>query len=112
MPLIHFFPVTRLTADIQDFKSAFKQCISQGVKSVTQTVGCVGMLYIVSPKLTTVMLILVPGIVLIGSFLGSMLRKLSRNAQEQVAKSTAVAEEALSNIRTVRAFAMEEKETA
>ena len=56
------------------------------------------------------MLILLPGIVLFGSFLGSLLRKLSRNAQEQVAKATTVAEETLSNMRTVRAFAMEEKE--
>ena len=101
---------SRLTADIQDFKSSFKQCISQGVKSVTQTVGCVFMLYIVSPKLTSVMLILVPGIVIFGSFLGSLLRKLSRRAQEQVSKATTVAEETLSNMRTVRAFAMEEKE--
>lgn len=101
---------SRLTADVQDFKSSFKQCISQGVKSVTQTVGCVFMLYLVSPQLTSVMLILVPGVVLFGTFLGSLLRRLSRNAQEQVSKATAVAEETLSNMRTVRAFAMEDKE--
>jgi len=104
--------VNRLTADIQDFKSSFKQCISQGVKSMTQTVGCIFMLYLVSPKLTSVMLILVPGVVLVGSFLGSLLRKLSRRAQEQVSKATTVAEETLSNMRTVRAFAMEEKEAS
>ena len=101
---------SRLTADIQDFKSSFKQCISQGVKSMTQAVGCIFMLYLVSPKLTSVMLILVPGVVLVGSFLGSLLRKLSRRAQEQVSKATTVAEETLSNMRTVRAFAMEDKE--
>ena len=56
------------------------------------------------------MIILVPGIVLIGTFLGSLLRRLSRNSQEQVAKATIVAEETLSNMRTVRAFAMEDKE--
>ncbi len=67
------------------------------------------MLYLVSPKLTSIMLVMVPGIVLVGSFLGSMLRRLSRRAQEQVANATAVADEALSNIRTVRAFAMEDK---
>ena len=69
------------------------------------------MLYIVSPKLTTVMLVLLPGIVLVGTFLGSMLRKMSRLAQEQVANATSVAEETLGNMRTVRAFAMEAKET-
>eukprot|EP00794_Sanderia_malayensis_P016856 gene16856-18555_t len=103
--------VNRLTADVQDFKSAFKQCISQGIKSVTQTIGSVGMLYLVSPKLTSIMLLMVPGIVLVGSILGSVLRRLSRRAQEQVANATAVADESLGNIRTVRAFAMEHKET-
>ena len=52
----------------------------------------------------------VPTVIGIGSFFGAFLRAESRIAQAQVAKSTAVCEEALSNIRTVRAFAMEEQE--
>lgn len=28
--------VARLSGDVQEFKSAFKQCISQGLKSITQ----------------------------------------------------------------------------
>lgn len=46
-----------------------------------------------------------------GTLFGSLLRRLSRAAQAQVAKATAVADEALGNVRTVRAFAMEDKET-
>ena len=45
-----------------------------------------------------------------GTFLGSFLRRLSKAAQAQVAKATAVGDEAVSNIRTVRAFAMEATE--
>uniref|UniRef100_A0A3Q2XIY6 Mitochondrial potassium channel ATP-binding subunit n=1 Tax=Hippocampus comes TaxID=109280 RepID=A0A3Q2XIY6_HIPCM len=45
-----------------------------------------------------------------GALIGSFLRRLSRLAQEQVAKSTGVADEALGNVRTVKAFAMEERE--
>ena len=48
--------------------------------------------------------------VAVGTLLGSGLRKLSREAQAQVAKATAVADEAVGNVRTVRAFAMEDKE--
>ena len=64
----------------------------------------------VSPKLTMMMLGVIPVVVVVGTFLGSILRAMSRNAQEEIAKSTAVADEALGNIRTVRAFAMEKKE--
>lgn len=42
--------------------------------------------------------------------MGSILRHLSRKAQNQVEKTTAVADEAVSNVRTVRSFAMEDEE--
>ncbi|XP_076450266.1 mitochondrial potassium channel ATP-binding subunit-like [Babylonia areolata] len=99
----------RLTSDIQDFKSSFKLCVSQGLKATTQSVGCAVSLFLLSPKLSA-MLVFIPGIILGGTLFGSILRKLSREAQDQVAKSTAVAEEAIGNVRTVRAFAMEDKE--
>ncbi|XP_072858746.2 mitochondrial potassium channel ATP-binding subunit isoform X1 [Pogona vitticeps] len=102
--------VNRLTADIQEFKSSFKLVISQGLRSLTQTAGCVVSLYMISPKLTGLLVVVMPFLVGIGTFLGASLRKLSRKAQEQVAKATAVADEALGNVRTVRAFAMETKE--
>uniref|UniRef100_A0A672ZFN5 Mitochondrial potassium channel ATP-binding subunit n=1 Tax=Sphaeramia orbicularis TaxID=375764 RepID=A0A672ZFN5_9TELE len=82
--------VNRLTADIQEFKSSFKLVISQGLRSLT--------------------VVVLPCLVGAGAVIGSLLRKLSRLAQEQVAKATGVADEALGNVRTVKAFAMEERE--
>ncbi|XP_061441731.1 mitochondrial potassium channel ATP-binding subunit isoform X2 [Rhineura floridana] len=102
--------VNRLTTDIQEFKSSFKLIISQGLRSLTQTVGCFMTLYMISPKLTGLLVVVMPFLVGTGAFIGASLRKLSRKAQEQVAKATAVADEALGNVRTVRAFAMEPKE--
>ncbi|XP_062348990.1 mitochondrial potassium channel ATP-binding subunit [Cinclus cinclus] len=109
--------VTRLTADIQEFKSSFKLAISQvspalfwGLRSGTQTVGCFVSLYLLSPKLTGLLLVALPVLVGAGAFIGAFLRSLSRQAQEQVAKATVVADEALGNVRTVRAFAMEEQQ--
>ncbi|XP_033021667.1 mitochondrial potassium channel ATP-binding subunit isoform X2 [Lacerta agilis] len=102
--------VNRLTTDIQEFKSSFKLVISQGLRSLTQTVGCFVTLYLISPKLTGMLVVVMPILVGAGAYIGGSLRKLSRKAQEQVAKATAVANEALGNVRTVRAFAMEPKE--
>ncbi|NXV02159.1 ABCB8 protein, partial [Cettia cetti] len=102
--------VTRLTTDIQEFKSSFKLAISQGLRSGTQTVGCFVSLYLLSPKLTGLLLVALPVLVSAGAFIGAFLRSLSRQAQEQVAKATVVADEALGNVRTVRAFAMEEQQ--
>ncbi|NWS31153.1 ABCB8 protein, partial [Polioptila caerulea] len=93
--------VTRLTADIQEFKSSFKLAISQGLRSGTQTVGCFVSLYLLSPKLTGLLLVALPVLATLSSLSPSSL---------QVAKATVVADEALGNVRTVRAFAMEEQQ--
>lgn len=53
---------------------------------------------------------IVPVVIIGGTTLGAVLRKLSRDAQEQISKSTAIADEALGNVRTIRAFAMEKEE--
>nr|CAD7455763.1 unnamed protein product [Timema tahoe] len=99
--------VNRLTADIQDFKSSFKSVISQGLRSVC---GCAVSLFFISPEMAAAMLMLVPTVVLLGTLIGSLLRRLSREAQDQSARAAALGEEAISNIRTVRACAMEEHE--
>ncbi|KAK2711430.1 mitochondrial potassium channel ATP-binding subunit-like [Artemia franciscana] len=102
--------VNRITSDVQDFKSSFKICISHGLRSVTQVVGCFISLYSISPSMTGYMALIVPIIMSVGSAIGSYLRHLSRKSQAQVARATNIGEEALSNIRTVRAFAMEDPE--
>ncbi|XP_076283158.1 mitochondrial potassium channel ATP-binding subunit isoform X1 [Lasioglossum baleicum] len=102
--------VSRLTSDIQDFKSAFKACISQGLRSTAQIAGCVVSVIIISPELTAAMVISMSAIILIGTLLGKNLRQLSAKAQSQTSKSTAVCEEAIQNVKTVKAFAAEDKE--
>ena len=42
----------RLSGDVQDFKSSFKLVISQGLKSITQTIGCTISLFIISPQVS------------------------------------------------------------
>ena len=93
--------ISRLTSDIQDFKSTFKTCISQGLRSITQIAGCTVSVILISPQLTAAMILCIPTIICIGSLLGRSLRQMSLAAQNQIAKSTAVCEEAIQNIRTV-----------
>ncbi|XP_066249380.1 mitochondrial potassium channel ATP-binding subunit-like isoform X2 [Euwallacea similis] len=102
--------VTRLTADIQDFKSSFKQTISGGLRAAAQIIGCSVSLLLISPYMTFISLLCIPSVIGVGTLFGSILRVTSRRAQAQVEKTTAVADEAISNIRTVRAFAMEDQE--
>ncbi|XP_024610261.1 ATP-binding cassette sub-family B member 8, mitochondrial isoform X4 [Neophocaena asiaeorientalis asiaeorientalis] len=126
--------VSRLTTDVQEFKSSFKLVISQegvtlcdqwtvgwppggqtcglglGLRSFTQVAGCLVSLSMLSTRLTLLLMVATPALMGAGTLMGSALRKLSRQCQEQVARATGVADEALGNVRTVRAFAMEQRE--
>uniref|UniRef100_A0A0H2UHH3 Mitochondrial potassium channel ATP-binding subunit n=1 Tax=Rattus norvegicus TaxID=10116 RepID=A0A0H2UHH3_RAT len=102
--------VSRLTTDVQEFKSSFKLVISQGLRSSTQVIGSLMTLSILSPRLTLMLAVVTPALMGVGTLMGSGLRKLSRQCQEQIARATGVADEALGSVRTVRAFAMEKRE--
>lgn len=84
--------------------------ISQGLRNTTQVIGCVASLFFISPQMTGVVGVTLPAMIAVGTAVGSVLRKWSRKAQEQVAMATGVADEAISNVRTVRSFAMEGSE--
>lgn len=101
-----------LTTDVQEFKSSFKLCVSQGLRSVTQIAGCLGSLIIISPLMTGVMLVVIPTAIAGGSLIGSILRRISKRAQEEAVKATTICEEIISNIRTVKAFANENEESS
>ncbi|CAI4227973.1 unnamed protein product [Auanema sp. JU1783] len=102
---------SRLNVDIQEFKSCFKLTVAQGLKTLAQTLGCVVTLFYISPSMTVVTVAALPAIILVGTLCGAILRSLSRKAQAQSAIAASVSDEALSNISTVRSFAMEVQET-
>ncbi|XP_071852655.1 mitochondrial potassium channel ATP-binding subunit-like isoform X2 [Apostichopus japonicus] len=104
--------VNRLSGDVQEFKRSFKLCISQGLRGLTQIAGSSVSLYLLSPRLAIVLFGTVPVVIILGACCGALLRKLSQSAQDQVSRAMSVADEALANIRTVRAFAMEQQEGA
>ncbi|XP_055839508.1 mitochondrial potassium channel ATP-binding subunit [Episyrphus balteatus] len=102
--------VNRLTADVQDFKSSFKQFVAQGLRSAAQLVGGSISLFLISPHMAAIALAAVPAVVMFMSFLGKTLRGLSKKSQAQSERATSVCEEALSNVRTVRSSAGEYRE--
>ncbi|KAI4467350.1 atp-binding cassette sub-family b [Holotrichia oblita] len=99
--------INRLTADIQDFKSSFKQTVSGGLRAATQIIGCSVSLVLISPQMTLFTLLCVPSVIVVGTIFRAVLRKTSRRAQAQIEKTTAVADEAVANIRDSQFFPIE-----
>ncbi|CAH8541542.1 unnamed protein product [Heterobilharzia americana] len=95
-------------SDVQNFKSSFKQCISQGLRNCIQVVGSVFALLSISPTLTAALIGCLPCVFLIGSLMGTELRHLSREAQAQNSEVASLADEVFSHIRTVKSLTLED----
>jgi len=103
---------SRLAADTTLVQNAVSVNISMGLRFLAQVLGGIGFLVYTSPVLTAVMLGVVPPVALGAVAYGRRVRKLSREAQDALARANEVAEETIAGIRTVRAFAAEKAEVA
>ena len=102
----------RLAADTTVLQSATTSNISMLLRYGMTVIGGIAILFYTSWRLTLVMLSVVPIVVLGAVVYGRALRRLSTKVQDALARSTEVATETLSGIRTVRAFAREATESA
>ncbi|KAJ3339550.1 ATP-binding cassette, sub-B (MDR TAP), member 8 [Entophlyctis luteolus] len=102
--------IGRLTQDISDFKHSLKLTITQGLKSITQIVFTFFHLLRTSQKLSLALVATMPVVYAAMNAYGAFLRKLSRKARRGDSIASGVAGEVVANIRTVRAFAAEERE--
>jgi len=104
--------IDRLSGDVDEIRVMVKHSVSLGLRNVINVVGGITSLMAISLKLTGVMFSAVPVLVGVGSLYGSQLRAMSSRVRGEHAKSVAMAQESLSNVRTVRAFAAEPAEQA
>lgn len=95
---------SRLSADTATLQSTVSSNISMALRNLAMVVGGIGALFYTSPRLTFVMLSVVPPVALGAMAYGRRVRKLSKESQDALAAANASAEEGLSGIRTVRSF--------
>ena len=98
---------SRLTTDIGLLQGTVSHQIAEFARQLLSLVGAVILLFLTQPRLTLTALAVVPIAVVTAFILGRRLRKMSTGVQDRVAESTAVAEEAFSQIRTVQSFVQE-----
>jgi ABC transporter fused permease/ATP-binding protein len=102
----------RLASDTTVLQNTVSANISMVLRNLAQAVGGVALLLYTSPILTLLMLAVVPAVAVGAVVYGRRVRKLSKEVQDALAASNEVAEESLSGVRTVRAFAAEKHEVA
>ena len=102
--------ISRLTADTTVIQTVIGSSVTQALRNLLLVVGGLVLLIITNPRLTGMILVVVPLVVVPIVMIGRRVRVLSRAAQDRLADVSGTAEEAVNAIRTVQAFAQEERE--
>ncbi len=99
--------LSRITTDTTLILSVIGSSVSIALRNALILIGGLVMLMLTSGKLTGLVLLIVPAIVVPIIVLGRRLRTLSRENQDWIADSSGKASEALSSVQTVQAFTAE-----
>lgn len=98
---------SRMSADISQIQDTLTTTIAEFLRQFMLIVGGIILLLFISPKLTLLMLAIVPVVAVAAVVFGRFIRKTSKQVQESVATSNTVIEETLQGIVNVKAFANE-----
>lgn len=101
--------LSRITTDTTLILSVIGSSVSIALRNVLILLGGLVLLMITSAKLTGLVLLIVPAVIIPIVFLGRRLRKLSRENQDWIAASSGNASEALLSVQAVQAFTHEVK---
>jgi ATP-binding cassette subfamily B protein len=99
--------LSRITTDTTLILSVIGSSISIALRNILIFIGGLTLMLLTSAKLTGLVLLLVPIVIVPILTLGRKLRKLSRENQDWIADSSGTASEALSSVQTVQAFTHE-----
>lgn len=101
---------SRMTADTAIIEQIVSSSVSVALRNAFVCVGGMLYLFILSPKLTALMLLVIPVVVLPIVLLGRRVRRLSRLTQDRVADLGSTISEVLRAIKIVKAFGGEARE--
>ncbi|WP_299419366.1 ABC transporter transmembrane domain-containing protein [uncultured Shimia sp.] len=99
--------LSRITTDTTVIQSVIGSSISIALRNVLLFLGGLMLMLFTSTKLTLMVLLVVPMVIVPIMVLGRRLRKLSRENQDWIAESSGNASEALLSVQTVQAFTHE-----
>jgi len=99
--------VSRLTTDTTVLQVVLGATLSMALRNVLLLFGGTALLAIASPKLTVLVFLVVPVVILPIVVFGRRVRRLSRLSQDRVADVGAHVDESLHAVRTVQAFGRE-----
>lgn len=102
---------SRLTVDTTIIEQVVGTTVSVALRNIVMGMACLVILFVLSPKLASMMLLGIPLIVGPIIFLGRRVRAVSTRSQDRIADVGAVTSEVLGAMKIVQAFGQEPRET-
>ncbi|WP_298125042.1 ABC transporter transmembrane domain-containing protein [Brevundimonas sp.] len=99
--------LSRLTTDVSLVETLLTTSVSYSLRNVLTLVGATALLFFVSPKLTGLVLLVVPVLIVPLFLFGRVVRKLTVATQDRFADAVGLAGESVDAIETVQAFGRE-----
>ncbi|NBT29825.1 MAG: hypothetical protein EBT18_10150 [Gammaproteobacteria bacterium] len=99
--------LSRITTDTTLILSVIGSSVSVALRNFLILIGGLALLMLTSAKLTGLVLLIVPAVIIPIVVLGRRLRTLGRENQDWIANSSGSASEALLSVQTVQAFTQE-----
>ncbi|MEO2269017.1 ABC transporter transmembrane domain-containing protein [Pseudoalteromonas sp. YIC-656] len=96
--------MSRLTTDTTLLQSIVGSSLSMALRSSLMLIGGIIMLFITNVKLTLIVLLCVPAVLLPMKLFGRRVRKLASSSQDAIADISTYAGEVMQNIKTVHSF--------
>ena len=103
---------SRVTNDVTLIEAVMGGTLLYALRMAITMAGCAVMLFVTSPKLAALACVGIPLVLLPIALLGRRVRGLARSVQDRVADVSSHVDETLHEIRTVQAFAHEDRESA
>lgn len=103
---------SRITADVEQLQAAFSVTLAEFLRQLVILISGIAIIAFWTPKLSLIMLLTFPVIVIAAMVFGRYIRRLSKKRQDQLAKTNTVVEETLQSFQVVKSFANEWYESA
>ena len=103
--------LSRLTADTTLVQTVVGSSLSMGLRNAVMGVGALAMLVWTNPYVMSIVMLAVLLVVLPTLWIGRRVRRLSRDSQDRVADSSAIAAEVLNAVPVVQSYTAEPRES-
>ena len=102
--------LSRLADDVTKLQNTVGQDLSIFLRNVLMLIGGLAILFYMNWLLTAAMLAVVPALMIAANYWSRIIREISRQAQDELARASGALQEGLAAIETVQAFTREDFE--